>query len=106
MTGCKDILKLSVSDFYDWLFEQLKKDNVGGNCIQVMRENQVNGRAFVDLTKSNLKELRPLLGEWKAIQSVVHRLQPQTALVRLLAKLKRSSQFITLKKNFFFFQSN
>ena len=93
MTSRKDVLKLFVPDLCDWLFKQLE-DDVGGDCIQAIRENQVNGMAFVDLTESDLKEL---LGEQKAIQRIVNRLQPQTALVRLLANFKViSPQFITV----------
>ena len=100
MAARKDVSKLSVSELCDWLFEQLEND-VGGDCIQAMQENQVNGRAFVDLTESDLKELCPLLGERKAIQRLVLKLQPQTVLVRLLANLRViSSQFIILKKSF------
>ena len=70
MTSHKDVLKLSVPDLCDWLFERLE-DNVGVDCIQAIRENQVNGMAFVDSTESDLKELCPLLGERKAIQRIV-----------------------------------
>ena len=53
MAARKDVSKLSVSELCDWLFEQLEND-VGGDCIQAMWENQVNGRACVDLTESDL----------------------------------------------------
>ena len=80
MTTLNDVVTLPVPKHYNWLLEELEYD-VGQGCIQTIRDNQVNGRTFFDLTESELKKLCPLLGEQKAILRIIQRLKPQPSLV-------------------------
>ena len=70
MASCRAAEKLSVAELCEWLSEKVK-DDVQEESIEVLRQNRVNGRSFLEVTDEDLKELFPLIGERKAVARVV-----------------------------------
>ena len=56
-----------------------KIDDIDQDTIDAFTSNKVNGKAFVMLTDSDLRELVPKLGERKQVQKIVESFRPKSA---------------------------
>ena len=77
-----EVEKLTVLELYDWVLGKLE-DEVDEDTVKVLEKNKVNGKSFVDLSESDLKEMFPLLGERKAITRLIDGLKAKPQLVSL-----------------------
>ena len=71
-----EVLDFSCDQLYVWLVTELK-DEVGDETIEELRFQRINGKAFLELTDDDLRELVPLIGERKAIQRRIHSFKPK-----------------------------
>ena len=69
-----EIILFNARELRDWLET---KDDITGDILDSLETNRVNGRALIELSENDLKELFPILGDRKAVQRVVDRLKPQ-----------------------------
>ena len=71
-----DMLVFSCDQLYAWLLTNLK-DEVGDESIEELRFQRIDGKAFLELTDDDLRELFPLIGERKAIQRRINSFKPK-----------------------------
>ena len=69
-----EIILFNAPELRDWLET---KDDITADILDTLETNRVNGRALIELSANDLKELFPILGDRKAVQRVVDRLKPQ-----------------------------
>ena len=67
MTTRVDIESFNCEELCLWLQKELI-DDVGEEFLQSLRAQRIKGRAFLELTDEELKEIAPLLGERKAVK--------------------------------------
>lgn len=65
-----EIAKFSVEELYVFLLDELEND-VSSESLAIIKSNRINGRIFLELNESDLKEIIPLLGERKAIKNII-----------------------------------
>ena len=79
MTTRGEILAFSCDQLYEWLLTNVK-DEMGDESIEEIRFQRINGKAFLELTDDDLRELFPLIGERKAIQRRISSFKPKVIL--------------------------
>lgn len=55
----------------NFIISELEND-VSNESLDVIRSNRINGKVFLTLTDNDLKEIISLLGERKAIKSIIN----------------------------------
>lgn len=70
MGSRSEIAKFSVEELYVFLLDELEND-VSSESLAIIKSNRINGRIFLELNESDLKEIIPLLGERKAIKNII-----------------------------------
>lgn len=65
-----EIAKFSGEELYVFLLDELEND-VSSESLAIIKSNRINGRIFLELNESDLKEIIPLLGERKAIKNII-----------------------------------
>ena len=70
-----EVESFGVEEICDLLAQRV--EDIDPETIATFRRNNVNGKAFVSLTESDLRELVSTLGERKNIQGIVASVQPQ-----------------------------
>ena len=75
-----EILAFSCDQLYTWLLTDLK-DEVGDESIEEFRFQRINGKAFLELTDDDLRDLVPLVGERKAIQRRINSFKPKVLIL-------------------------
>jgi hypothetical protein len=71
-----ELLAFSCDQLYAWLLTNLK-DTVGDESIEEIRFQRIDGKAFLELSDDDLRELFPLMGERKAIQRRIDSFKPK-----------------------------
>ena len=74
MESYDEVQKFTVTELCSWLED---KEDITEDIITAIETNRVNGKTFVDLSDSDLKELFSLFGDRKAVQRIVASLKPQ-----------------------------
>ena len=69
-----------VEDVCDFLLERV--EDIDLDTISAFRQNKVNGKAFLLLAESDLRELVQALGERKIIQKLVESFQPKVVSIK------------------------
>lgn len=90
MATCQEVESWSIEGVCELLLRKI--EDIDGDTIRAFTANKVNGKAFVMLTESDLRELVPKLGERKQVQKLVESLHPKptVSVINKLATLNCS----------------
>lgn len=77
-----EILAFSCDQLYTSLLTDLKGE-LGNESIEEFRFQRINGKAFLELTDDDLRDLVPLVGERKAIQRRINSFKPKVLILRV-----------------------
>ena len=84
-----EVIKLSCDEVCEFLSRRLSEE-VESDSIESFRENRVNGKALLELTEDDVRELVSPLGERKAIMRLLRSYKEDITPVREIIYSRRS----------------
>ena len=82
-----EVSQFGVEELFSFLLSELETD-VSTESLSVLKRNRVNGKIFLDLEESDLKEIIPLLGERKAIKSIIDSFKVKDKVLKIVHTYK------------------
>lgn len=78
MATYAELERFTIQEVIEFLSQKLAMDGVvSEESLESLRQNRVAGKAFLALEEEELRELFPLIGERKAIRSIIDSYKPQ-----------------------------
>lgn len=78
MATYAELERFTIQEVIEFLSHKLAMDGVvSEESLESLRQNRVAGKAFLALEEEELRELFPLIGERKAIRSIIDSYKPQ-----------------------------